>query len=100
MLSGEQPKPGRVFFKELTGVQLILPDEGGTLVVRVWRHDKDEGPEEIRVRPDDEVESIWLPARASGGPAPEEEGGTSDDDVPCPTAEARALSRGETRACG
>ena len=89
VLSGEQPKPGRVFFKEFDSkVQLILPDEGrGTLVVRVWRHDKDEGPEEIRVRPDDEVEVdfSYRPARSGGqAPLPEEEGGTSDDDVPMP----------------
>ena len=89
VLSDEQPKPGRVFFKEFDKkVQLILPDEGrGTLVVRVWRHDKDEGPEEIRVRPDDEVELdfSYRPARSGGqAPLPEEEGGTSDDDAPMP----------------
>jgi len=55
--------------------------------MRVWRHDKDEGPEEIRVRPDDEVELdfSYRPARSGGqAPLPEEEGGTSDDDVPMP----------------
>ena len=85
VLSGEQSKPGRVFFKEFDSkVQLILPDEGrGTLVMRVWRHDKDEGPDEIRVRPDDEVELdfSYRPMRGGQAPPPKEEGSASDDDA-------------------
>ena len=74
VLNAEQAKPGRVFFKEFDSkVQLILPEEGrGALVVRVWRHDSADGPEELRVRPDDEVELdfSFRPAAGGGGAAP------------------------------